>query len=119
MRLVLPALLAVTALAACNTIPDEPVQTVEIEAQPVDTCTPISALTRVVIPAKTETYFAITEIENPPYEPIQRTEEMARIIEPERVIFVDSEEREVTDICDVEIDPDGMAEMEGALEEES
>jgi hypothetical protein len=114
MRIFLTALLATSALAACNTIPDEPVKTVEIVAQPVDTCTPMSALTRVVIPAKTETYFAITEIENPPYEPIQRTEEMTRTIEAERVIFVDSENREVTDICDTEIDPDGMTEVAGA-----
>ena len=109
MRTALLALPLVALLAACETIPNEPeVETVEITPPPINTCTPMSALTRVVIPAKTETYYAITEIANPPYEPIQRREEIVREVEPERVIFVNSENREVTDICDTEINPSGM-----------
>ena len=109
MRLAILALPAVALLAACNTIPDEPVvETVEVYVPPVQTCVPMSALTRVVVPAKTETYYTITEIDNAPYEPIQRREEVTREIEPERVIFVNSEGREVTDICDTQINPSGM-----------
>ena len=114
MRYILFAAAATLALAACNTLPDEPVAPpVDIVVAPVDTCTPMSALTRQVIPAVTETFFAITEIENPPYEPIQRTEEQVRIIEPERVIFVNSQGVEVTDICDAEINPGGMVTGQG------
>ena len=105
------ALLATAAalLAACNTVPDEPeAPPVEIAVGPIETCTPMSALTRTVIPAKTEVFFAITMIDNPPYEPIERKERQERIVEPERVIFVNSEGREVTDICDPEINPSGM-----------
>ena len=110
MRFTFFALAGAAALAACNTIPEEPVAPpVQIETPPLRTCTPISALTRVVIPEKTETYIAITEIENPPYEPIQNKETLTRVIEPERTIFVDSAGREVTDICDAEINPSDMS----------
>ena len=108
MRHIALALTGTALLAACNTVPEPEAPPVTVEIPPLETCTPISALTRVVIPEKTETYYAITEIENPPYEPIQRTEEQTRVIEPERVIFVDSDGREVTDICDTEINPSGM-----------
>ena len=104
------ALLATAALlAACNTVPDAPeAPPVDIVMDPIDTCVPMSALTRVVIPAKTQVYYAITMIDNPPYEPIERKERQERIVEPERVIFVNSEGREVTDICEPEINPSGM-----------
>ncbi len=104
------ALFGSLALAACNTVPDPIPEPIVVEVPPLETCTPISALTRVVIPAKTQTFIAITEIENPPYEPIQKKETQVREIEPERVIFVDSANREVTDICDAEINPSGMTE---------
>ena len=102
------ALLCLIPLAACNTVPDAPAQTVEVDVPELRTCVPMSALTRVTIPAKTQTYFAITEIENPPYEPIQSRQEMTRVIEEARTIFQDSEGREITDVCDPEINPNGM-----------
>lgn len=101
-------------LAACSTVPDTPQQGVNVDVPPLRTCVPMSALTRVHIPAKTETYIAITEIENPPYEPIQNRQEMTRIIEEARTIFVDSEGREITDVCDAQINPSGMT-SEGSL----
>ncbi len=111
MRLALSAaMLGTLALAACNTVPEPLPEPVVVDVPPMQTCTPMSALTRVVIPAKTKTFYAITEIENPPYEPIQRKEKQVREIEPERVIFVDSQNREVTDICETEINPSGMTE---------
>lgn len=95
-------------IAACQTTPDLPPETVVVNVPPMQTCTPMNALTRVTIPAKTQTYYAITEIENPPYEPIQSRQEMTRTIEEARTIFVNSEGTEVTDICDTEINPTGM-----------
>lgn len=108
MRIATLTALCLLPLAACNTVPDVPPPPVIVEVGPMQTCTPMSALTRVNIPAKTETYYAITEIENPPYEPIQSRQEMTRVIEEARVIFVNSEGTEVTDICDPEINPTGM-----------
>ena len=89
-------------LIACASTP-EPEETIVIPPVPIQTCTPISALEKVVIPAETQVFYAITEIENPPYEPIQRKEKQTRIITPEKVIYVDSEGKEVTDVCDPEI----------------
>ena len=109
-HLILLAAASTALLSACNTIPEPEPEPVVIDMTPIDTCTPVSALTRVVVPAVTETRIAITEIDNAPYEPIQKREEMVRIVEPERTIFVDSEGREVTDICDAEINPSGMTE---------
>lgn len=84
--------------SACRTTAPEAVPVV-IAPTEFKTCTEMSALERRVIPAVTKTFIAITEVENPPYEPIQRREEITREIEPERIIFVDSAGREVTDIC--------------------
>jgi len=104
-------LAAAAILSACKTTPEAPLQKVEIEPQVIKTCTEISALTRVDIPAKTETFFAITEIENPGYDPIQRTEKQVRVVEEAQTIFVDSNGRQVTDICDTEIDPNAPTEV--------
>jgi hypothetical protein len=101
------------ALTACATTPEPEPEPVTIITKPVSTCTPISALQRVVIPAETETFIAITEIENPPYEPIQRKETQTRVVTPEQVIFVDSEGRQVTDICNPEIAPESTADIGG------
>lgn len=96
------------ALAACNTVPDPVMEQVVVDVPPLQTCTPISALTRVTIPAKTQTYYAITEIENEPYEPIQNKQKMTRTLEEARTVFVNSEGTEITDICNTEINPSGM-----------
>jgi len=69
--------------------------------EPISTCTPISALERVVIPAETKIFYATTEIANPPYEPIKRTEKIEREIKPAEIIYVDSEGRQVLDLCDL------------------
>jgi len=77
--------------------------------QPVKPCQ--KALTRVEIPAETETFYAITEIENPGYEPIQRKETQVRVVKEAETIFVNSQGREVTDICETEIDPNAPVEI--------
>jgi len=86
------------SLAACASTPEpEPIEepVAVIVPEVIDTCTPISALKRVVIPAETKVFYAITEIANPPYEPIQRTEKVEREIKPAEVIYVDTEGRQV------------------------
>lgn len=99
-----------TSLTACATAPEPaPIEPpVQIIAEPVDTCVPLSTLRRVVIPAVTKKVIAITEIANPPYEPIQRREEQTRTVTPEQVYYVDDTGREVTDICDPIVTPETM-----------
>ena len=63
---------AALILTACKTTPEPVAPTIVIVPEPVQTCMPISALEKVIIPEETETYIAITSIENPPYEPIER-----------------------------------------------
>ena len=98
------AIALAATLAACKTTPEpeiieEPVAV--IVPEPISTCTPISALERVVIPAETKIFYATTEIANPPYEPIKRTEKIEREIKPAEIIYVDSEGRQVLDLCDL------------------
>ena len=107
-RLILLALSTALALSvsACTTTPEpevieEPVVVVVPEV--IDTCTPVSALTRKVIPAKTKVFYATTEIANPPYEPITRTEKIVREIAPEQIFYVDSDGRQVLDLCDAPV----------------
>lgn len=90
---------AFSTLAACKTTAPQQQQVV-IPPQMLQTCTPMSALQKVVIPPVTKTFYATTEIANPPYEPIQRTEKQVREIEPARIIFVNSMNQEVIDICE-------------------
>ena len=90
--------LALSASACRTTAPEA--APVVIAPTEFKTCTEMSALERVVVPPVTKTFIAITEVDNPPYEPIQRREEIVREIEPERIIFVNSEGREITDICE-------------------
>lgn len=103
-RFVTLSLLSLTAasLAACASTPAPVVEkTAEVAVpQVIDTCTSISALSRVVIPAEVKIFYASTEIANPPYEPITRTEKIERVVKPEEVIYVDSEGRQVLDLCD-------------------
>ncbi len=105
-----PLIALAALLTACKTVPEAPVEVIEIEPPVLKTCTEISALTRVDIPAETETFYAITEIANPPYEPIQRKETQVRVVKEAETIFVNSEGRQVTDICDTEIAPDAPIE---------
>jgi len=92
---------ALFALPACQTTAPAPQQQeVVIVPEVVETCTPISALQTVVIPAETKVFYAITEIANPPYEPIQRKEKQVREIKPAETIYVDSQGKQVLDICD-------------------
>lgn len=105
-------LIAISAalLAACTTVPQAPPAPIVIAPQVVKTCQPVSALVRVVVPAETKIQFAITQIENPPYEPIESRVKQTRIVKQAQVIYVDSNGREIIDICEpVERGPTGPA----------
>ena len=65
-------------------------------------------LLSIYIPGIAVIAFCITQIENPPYEPIQRREEQTRVVTPEQVFYVDESGKEVTDICDTPVTPDTM-----------
>lgn len=90
-----------TGLAACKTVPEPiPEPIVVIPPEPIRTCAPVSALTKVVIPAETKVQYAITMIDNPPYEPIENKVKRTIVVKPAQIIYVDTEGREVIDICD-------------------
>jgi len=93
----------ITGLSACKTVPEpEPETVIVIPPEPIQTCAPVSALTKVVIPAETKVQYAITMIDNPPYEPIENKVKRTIVVKPASIIYVDTEGREVLDICDKE-----------------
>ncbi|WP_154813698.1 hypothetical protein [Hellea balneolensis] len=90
-----------TSLAACTTVPEPvPEPVVVIPPEPIQTCAPVSVLTKVTIPAETKVQYAITMIDNPPYEPIENKVKRTIVVKPAQIIYVDTEGREVLDICD-------------------
>lgn len=99
-HLYLISFVMIGALSACNTLPEPEPDPVIILPPPVQECVPISTLQKVVIPAETKTQIAITEIDNAPYEPIQMRTTRTIVVTPAKIIYVNSEGKEVLDICD-------------------
>ena len=90
-----------TGLAACTTVPEpEPEPVIVIAPEPFLTCAPVSVLTKVIIPAETKVQYTITTFDNPPYEPIESKVKQTIIVKPAQIIYVDSENKEVIDICE-------------------
>jgi hypothetical protein len=126
-HITLTALIAAVSLTACLTTKPEPepeivVEQVEVEPAEVRTCTPKDVLTRLVIPAEYKTGWAITSIDNPPdYVTDPETGEVREIKNPsieskvpykklikaEQILYVDAENRVITDICEDEGEGDG------------
>ncbi|RKQ71792.1 hypothetical protein DES40_1122 [Litorimonas taeanensis] len=96
-------------ISACTTTPIVDAPQIVLPPETVNTCLPVSALTKVIIPAETQTRYATTLIDNPPYEPIETTVKQVRVVKPAQIIYVDSNNQEVIDICepDVEIGDTG------------
>ena len=102
-------------LGACATTePEAP--GVVIAPPVVQTCSPINTLRKVVIPAVTESGFSIVSIESEDemyYDPetkkwvtieippIERREPWTKIVKPEEIMYVDAQNKEVTDICEL------------------
>lgn len=106
----IPALFALPLLVvACATPPEPEPEVIVIPPEVIRTCAPVSALQKVVIPAETKVQYAITMIDNPPYDPIERRVKQTRVVKPAEVIYVDTDGKQVIDICekDIEIGPIG------------
>jgi len=113
-----------TAITGCAVIPEEPEIIIEepvaIVVPPVEPlCYEIAELQKVEVPAETKTVYAVSVIENPPYEPIEQRTEQRIVIKQAEVFYVkvDPEtgnQAEVTTFCDenVEVGPVGPAEGE-------
>ncbi len=102
-------------LGACATTePEVPVVVIAptIEQQ----CIPINTVRKVVIPAVTKSGFSIVSIESEDemyfdpdtkkwvtikIPPIERKEPWTKVITPEQIIYVDQNNKEVTDICEL------------------
>ncbi len=95
-------------LAACETTPEPLPAPVVINQAPIIICEPVSALKQVIIPAETKIQFAITQIDNPPYEPIERKVKQVKVVKQAQITYEDSQGNQVLDICeDVPIGPTG------------
>ncbi|MBL4852726.1 MAG: hypothetical protein JKY25_00630 [Robiginitomaculum sp.] len=104
-----------TTLSACVTV--QPEAPVVVTAPPiVETCIRMSTLTKVEVPAVTKSGFSIVSIENEDEQyydpetkkwvtieipPIERKEPWTKIITPAHIIYVDSNNKEITDICEL------------------
>jgi len=98
--LTVTALLLPVALTACATAPEPIPEAIVITPEIVRTCAPISALQRIVVPAETKVQYAITMIDNPPYDPIESKVKQTRVVKPAEIIYVSSDGRQVFDICE-------------------
>ena len=100
-RTLLCLALLTTSLGACRTVQPEP-EPVFIPPPVVKTCFYREELVIEVVPEETKTFTAITEIPNPPYEPIQRREQQTRVVRPAYTVFKDTSGNVVSDdkICD-------------------
>lgn len=100
-RFLIPLFIAPALLTACASTPEPtPEPPVVIKTEPVQTCSSISELQRVVIPAKTKIVYGTNRIENGPYAPIERQEKHIVEVSPEVVYYVDGTGAQVTDICE-------------------
>lgn len=127
------AILPLTVLAACASTP-EPEKTIEVTPDPIiQDCYPLATLEKVVVPAVTETRYAITSVESPPdyytdpdtgetvqiqNPPIRREEPYTITITPEKIYYKTSEGKITADICELNqqenVTTDGMpAEEQG------
>jgi len=92
----------ITGLAACKTAPEPlPEPVIVIPPEPVLTCAPVSSLQKVTIPAETRVQYYSTGIDNGEYEDIESPQlKRTIVVKPAQVFYVNSEGREVLDICE-------------------
>ena len=85
------------SIAACATAPEPIPEPIVIEAPvPVLTCAPVSSLKAVTIPAETKVQYSTTSVDGREGPSIKRT----IVVKPAQIFYVDSEGREVLDICE-------------------
>ncbi len=92
-------------LTACSTAPEPLPAPVIVEVPaPVLTCAPVSSLQQVTIPAETKIQYVSTGIDNGEYADIESARiKRTIVVKPAQVFYVDSEGREVLDICEKDI----------------
>ena len=93
------------ALGACTTVPEPIPEPVIVEVpQTVKTCAPVSSLQAVTIPAETKVQYYSTGIDNGEYADIESARlKRTIVVKPAQIFYVDSEGREVLDICEKDI----------------
>jgi len=89
-------------LTACTTVPEpEPETVIVIPPEPILSCVPVSTLKKVTIPAETRVQYYSTGIDNGEYEDIESAQlKRTIVIKPAQVFYVDSDNKEVLDICE-------------------
>lgn len=90
-----------TGLSACTTVPEPEPEVIVIPPEPIQTCAAVSTLQKVTIPAETKVQYYSTGIDNGEYDDIE-SPQLSRtiVIKPAQVFYVDSENKEVLDICE-------------------
>lgn len=102
-RFTLLALLCGTIFTACQTTQAEAPTTI-VAPDNVQTCISVASLTRKVIPAETKVQYAITEIENEPYDPITTKVKQIKVVKPAEVVYVNEQGSQIADICEEDIE---------------
>lgn len=94
-------------LTACASAPEPlpaPVPVIVKAPAPVLTCAPVSSLQKVTVPAETKIQYVTTGIDNGEYADIESARiKRTIVVKPAQVFYVDSEGREVLDICEKDI----------------
>ena len=88
-------------LLSCETVPENQNVT-NPNVAPMETCINISELRKVELPAETKIQYAITIIDNPPYEPIENKVKREIVTKQASIYYEDSNGNKVLDICDKE-----------------
>ena len=95
------SILLFIGLSSCETVPENQNMT-NPNVAPMETCIDISELRKVELPAETKIQYAITIIDNPPYEPIENKVKREIVTKQASIYYQDSNGNKVLDICDKE-----------------
>lgn len=95
------SILLFIGLSSCETVPENQNMT-NLNVAPMETCIDISELRKVELPAETKIQYAITIIDNPPYEPIENKVKREIVTKQASIYYEDSNGNKVLDICDKE-----------------
>ena len=95
------SILPFIGLLSCETLPENQNVT-NPNVAPMETCIAISELRKVELPAETKIQYAITIIDNPPYEPIENKVKREIVTKQASIYYQDSNGNKALDICDKE-----------------
>ena len=95
------SILPFIGLLSCETLPENQNVT-NPNVAPMETCIAVSELRKVELPAETKIQYAITIIDNPPYEPIENKVKREIVTKQASIYYQDSNGNKALDICDKE-----------------